>query len=310
MPDRSQPTGPRRGSSKPVSPRPRYRSGAWAVVRSHVTTSAMAAGAFAFLVGAAPAGSTDGEPMPNVVVSPDCPPNGFLVDGRPLRGRPGLERSGHAGACSLEPAVHHAHAASARRATSPRPPLPRRLRPRTPRPRPPSSRRRRATRRRRSSRKPKPADKPARTRLGDKRVERAKPEADKRRKETRRAATPSPKTGRDHRVGRPARADLHAARRPRPRFPTCCSTASRSRRSCSRSTRRRPWSTTCRGRCWRRSTRSRRTTGATSTSPARARWAGCSSCLRRGRPTEWTPTTTGARTPTTRWTRSSPPRAT
>ena len=42
----------------------------------------------------------------------------------------------------------------------------------------------------------------------------------------------------------------------------------------------------------------------------RRRWAGCSSSPRPGRPTGSTPTTTGARTPTTRSTRSAPPPAT
>ena len=60
----------------------------------------------------------------------------------------------------------------------------------------------------------------------------------------------------------------------------------------------------------RRSTRSRPTTAATSTSPPPARWAGCSSCPPRGRCTASTPTRTATRTPSTRSTRSSPPRAT
>src|SRR3954468_5918847 len=69
-------------SSQPSASR--YQSGAWAVLRTHVAASAMLGGALAFFAGAVPAGSQDGEPMPNVVVTPDCPqPQGFLVDGRP-----------------------------------------------------------------------------------------------------------------------------------------------------------------------------------------------------------------------------------
>ena len=49
---------------------------------------------------------------------------------------------------------------------------------------------------------------------------------------------------------------------------------------------------------------------ATSRSPRPARWAGCSSCLRPGCSTGWTPSTPATPTPTTRSTRSSPPRAT
>ncbi len=163
-------------------------------MRSHVTTSAMAAGAFAFLVGAAPAGSTDGEPMPNVVVSPDCPPNGFLVDGRPCV----------VGPASSDPGTP-APAPSNPPSTTPTPPPPAGNEPSstTPTAPPPADTQtapakqpqKKGDETEKVQPKPKPADKPARTRLGDKRVERAKPEADKRRKETRRAATPSPKTG-------------------------------------------------------------------------------------------------------------------
>ena len=99
-------------------------------------------------------------------------------------------------------------------------------------------------------------------------MERAKPEADKRRKETRRAATPSPKTGATNGSAGlpgltftpPAAAapvpDVLLDRFPIPPFllPIYQAAAVES--------------TTCRGRCWPRSTRSRRTTGATSTSPA------------------------------------------
>src|SRR3954454_9777975 len=84
MTHRSPPTGRRRGPSKTTSSRPRYESGGWAVLRTRVAASAVLGGAVAFLAGAVPAGSTNGEPMPPVVVTPDCPqPQGFLVDGRP-----------------------------------------------------------------------------------------------------------------------------------------------------------------------------------------------------------------------------------
>ena len=73
---------------------------------------------------------------------------------------------------------------------------------------------------------------------------------------------------------------------------------------------RRASSTACAGRSWRRSTRSRPTTAATSTSPPPARWAGCSSSPRPGGPTASTRTRTARRTPTTPSTRSSPPPAT
>ena len=63
---------------------------------------------------------------------------------------------------------------------------------------------------------------------------------------------------------------------------TSSSRSSASRRSCSRSTRPPASSTACAGRSWPRSTRSRPTTAATSTSPRPARSAGCSSCPRPG----------------------------
>src|SRR5439155_693810 len=112
---------------------------------------------------------------------------------------------------------------------------------------------------------------------------------------------------------RPSRSPRRRAstqRRTSPRSPAPCWRASRSRRSCCRSTRRPPPSTTCRGRSWPRSTRSRPTTAATSTSPPRAPRAGCSSCPRRGARTAWTPTSTASATRPTRPTRSSPRRAT
>ena len=52
-----------------------------------------------------------------------------------------------------------------------------------------------------------------------------------------------------------------------------------------------------RRRCWPGSTRSRPPSAPTSTSPRPARWAGCSSCPRPGKPTESTPTATASRDP-------------
>ena len=91
---------------------------------------------------------------------------------------------------------------------------------------------------------------------------------------------------------------------------TSSSRSSGSRRSCSRSTRPRGSSTGSAGRSSPRSTRSRPTTAATSTSPRPARSGGCSSCPRRGTCTASTATATASRTRTTRSTRSSPPPAT
>ena len=91
-------------------------------------------------------------------------------------------------------------------------------------------------------------------------------------------ATPRPRTRTARRRSRTPRS---RSRRPAPRASACPTSSSRSsasRRSCSRSTRPRGSSTACAGRSWPRSTRSRPTTAATSTSPRRARSAGCSSC--------------------------------
>ena len=74
----------------------------------------------------------------------------------------------------------------------------------------------------------------------------------------------------------------HARRRARSACRTSSSTSSASRPSCSRSTRPPASSTACAGRSWPRSTRSRPTTAATSTSPPPAPSAGCSSCPRPG----------------------------
>jgi Transglycosylase SLT domain/Peptidase family M23 len=67
-------------NGKPLQPaRDRYAPSAWAVLRT-----AALGGTVAFFVGASPAGSLDGEPAPNIVVTPDCPTTpGFLPDGRP-----------------------------------------------------------------------------------------------------------------------------------------------------------------------------------------------------------------------------------
>ena len=79
--------------------------------------------------------------------------------------------------------------------------------------------------------------------------------------------------------------DASRSRSPAPRRSasrTSSSTSSGSRRSCCRSTRPPASSTACAGRSWPRSTRSRPTTAATSTSPPPAPSAGCSSCRRLG----------------------------
>ncbi len=76
-----QPGGPPPG----LPPYPRYASSAWAVVRSHATTSAVAAatvgGMAAGLTGAVPAISTNPGAGPAPVVTGDCPPSGILPDG-------------------------------------------------------------------------------------------------------------------------------------------------------------------------------------------------------------------------------------
>ena len=128
-----------------------------------------------------------------------------------------------------------------------------------------------------------------------------------RRRQPRRASQP-----RRHTDARQSRLRRCAPRsRPRRRVcPTSSSASSGCRRSCCRSTRRRESSTASVGRSLPRSTRSRPTTDATSTSRARGRWDGCSSCPRHGRPTGPTPTRTAERTPTTPSMQSSPRLAT
>ena len=88
------------------------------------------------------------------------------------------------------------------------------------------------------------------------------------------------------------------------------STSTASRCSCCRSTRPRRSSTACRGRFSPRSTKSRPTTAPTCPCRAPAPRGGCSSCPQRGCSTAWTRLTRATPTPTTRSTRSSPPRAT
>ena len=158
----------------------------------------MAAGALAFLAGAIPAGSTDGEPMPNVVVTPECPPDGFLVDGRPCVVGPASSDPG-----PPAPPPANPPSTTPTTPTTPTPPPPAASEPvsTTPTAPPPTDTQtapakqpqKKGDETEKVQPKPAPADKPAPTRLGGKRVERAKPEADKRRKEIRHAATPSPK---------------------------------------------------------------------------------------------------------------------
>ena len=108
-------------------------------------------------------------------------------------------------------------------------------------------------------------------------AKKAKDAADKAAPGCRRCTSP---TGSRRSATRPSRSRCPAPRRSACR--TSSSTSSASRRSCCRSTRPPASSTACAGRSWPRSTRSRPTTGATSTSPPPAPWAGCSSCPRPG----------------------------
>ena len=170
----------------------------------------------------------------------------------------------------------------------PRRPLPSSPPPRRSRPRRPPRPRRRRPRRRAASRSSRRTSSPATASLTVKRrlsVRPRRPNPAERQGRPRRrhrqgrrqgagegrqpAATPRPSTTRRS-SSRPRSAALGAR--------TSCSTASRSRPSCSRSTRPPACSTACAGRSSPRSTRSRPTTAATSTSPPPARSAGCSSC--------------------------------
>ena len=118
----------------------------------------------------------------------------------------------------------------------------------------------------------------------------------------------APPTASPPRPTRPSRSPTSAP--PRSAFRASSSTSSRSRPSCSRSTRPAAPSTGSPGRCWPGSTGSRPPSAPTSTSPPPGRSAGCSSSPRPGRRTGWTPTEITARIPTTRSTRSAPRRAT
>ena len=148
--------------------------------------------------------------MPNVVVTPECPANGFLWTAGPAWSvRPRAIRARR----HLLPRTRRRRRPRRLRPppASPHPPLPRRRRPRTPRPRPPGSRRRRATRRRRWSarraRRQARADPPGRQARGARQARDGKePQGDPPRGDS------VAETGRDQRVGRPAWADLHAAR--------------------------------------------------------------------------------------------------
>ena len=127
---------------------------------------------------------------------------------------------------------------------------------------------------------------------------RRQPEAGRQeRRRPRRRRPPRNADGSPTPLEQPDRLARHSPARRRSASRTSSSTSSASRPSCSRSTRPPASSTASAGRSWRRSTRSRPTTGATSTSRPPARSAGCSSCRRPGAPTASTPTATGVADP-------------